>query len=256
MLAGVIANNPVKSRNISVRGYNTCQLLACGLLFGMIPIVSYLLGWDETMDEWTTWMVIILIHYIIGRKGIPILLSNCFHPCTRTVTPFLGWFIGAPMTSIALFCCYFHDWINHNGSKSSWCEIHRAFWEVSYFQAFISYHIPDLAVVHPDLLPRKERTFVGFFGPLSIWYLFPSCSGYQWIFLPLSWSVVFLFHPIVKKVWTAFFFVSQSTKHQAKPHSTSMKWGFPKRDTKNHPTHPKLGYDQWENQNHLGYQHI
>jgi len=83
-----------------------------------------------------------------------------------------------------------------------------------------------------------------------------SFSKLQWIFLPLSWSVVFLFHPIVKKVWTAFFFVSQSTKHQAKPHSTSMKWGFPKRDTKNHPTHPKLGYDQWENQNNLGYQHI
>lgn len=178
MLAGVIANNPVKSRNISVRGYNTCQLLACGLLFGMIPIVSYLLGWDETMDEWTTWMVIILIHYIIGRKGIPILLSNCFHPCTRTVTPFLGWFIGAPMTSIALFCCYFHDWINHNGSKSSWCEIHRAFWEVSYFQAFISYHIPDLAVVHPDLLPRKERTFVGFFRAFKYMISF---SKLQWI---------------------------------------------------------------------------
>ena len=96
---------------------------------------------------------------------------------------------------------------------------------------------------------QEKSDYLQFFFFFRAFRYMISFSKLQWIFLPLSWSVVFLFHPIVKKVWTAFFFASQSTKHQAKPHSTSMKWGFPKvRDTKNHPTHPKIGYDQWENQ--------
>ena len=177
--------------------------------------MSFEMGWKyqpdsrshRNMDACTTWMGIVLIHYILGWKGIPIPLSNGFHPCRRTVNASLGW----------LYWCMYDTnsaWVyisiiksttmgrNHPDVKS--IELS----DVSYFQAFISYHIPDLVVVYPALLPRTERAFVGFSEVFKyyviIWYLFLIFSGYFVSFLVYGSSISSHRQKGLKRVFLCF----------------------------------------------------